>query len=318
MPEPTPAQIIQHARSALLQGIVADLADVVVSPSGVRITSFADTGNKKSVAFATEWLARVNGEPPQWTVNVVAGKRDGQVYGNQFEELVKSYIEASYIPLAKSIFGNHNQRVERYTIGGDEDHEDATVDASFFSKFYQYHGLETLAATLKSNPHLAASLGNIYEVRPDVVVYQKKPLSETEQMLTACVSCKWTIRSDRVQNTRVEARNLINNRVARAPQIVAVTVEPLPSRLKAIAAGTGEIDCTYHVDLPALVHAVEAVTRATWKTKWDRLNPARRRMTEVEYIEAGLQSDPQWATLNMLITGRRLKDIIELPADLLM
>lgn len=78
MPESTPAQIIQYARSTLLKGIVENLADVVMSKRGVLITSFADRGNRKSIAFATEWLTRVNREPPQWRIRKVAAKRDRQ------------------------------------------------------------------------------------------------------------------------------------------------------------------------------------------------------------------------------------------------
>ena len=65
-------------------------------------------------------------------------------------------------------------------------------------------------------------------------------------MLHASISCKWTIRSDRSQNSRTEALNLIRNRKGRVPHIAVVLFEPLPSRIASIAMGTGDIDCTYH------------------------------------------------------------------------
>ena len=43
-----------------------------------------------------------------------------------------------------------------------------------------------------------------------------------KSILHASVSCKWTIRSDRSQNTRTEALNLIRNRKGKVPIVVAV------------------------------------------------------------------------------------------------
>jgi hypothetical protein len=82
------------------------------------------------------------------------------------------------------------------------------------------------------------------------------PLPEGGPFLHAAVSCKWTIRSDRVQNIRHEANLLLRHRRGRAPHIVAVTAEPLPSRLASIAMGTGELDCVYHLVLDELREAV--------------------------------------------------------------
>jgi hypothetical protein len=106
-------------------------------------------------------------------------------------------------------------------------------------------------------------------------------------LLHASISCKWTIRSDRVQNARSEALNLIRNRKGRLPHVVVVTGEPLPSRLSAIALGTGDIDCVYHFALPELIASVR----------------------ELE-LEDTLES------LNVMVNGKRLKDISDLPLDL--
>ena len=76
-------------------------------------------------------------------------------------------------------------------------------------------------------------------------------------ILHASISAKWTMRSDRAQNSRTEALNLIRNRKGHLPHIVVVTGEPLPSRLASLALGTGDIDCMYHFALYELVKAVK-------------------------------------------------------------
>ena len=130
------------------------------------------------------------------------------------------------------------------------------------SAFAQYEHLDELQAAVKANPELEAAIGGDYLVRPDIVIWREgldentlqaservggevsllSPVrsansSHPRRILHASVSCKWTIRSDRVQNTRTEALNLARNRKGRAPHIVAVTMEPLPGRLASIAVG---------------------------------------------------------------------------------
>lgn len=106
-------------------------------------------------------------------------------------------------------------------------------------------------------------------------------------ILHASISCKWTMRSDRSQNTRTEALNLIRNRKGQVPHIVAVTIEPMPTRLASIAMGTGDVDCTYH---SALYELKEAVDES--------------------------HNSDQAEMLDTLISGRRLRDISDLPFDL--
>ena len=105
--------------------------------------------------------------------------------------------------------------------------------------------------------------------------------------LRAAVSCRWTIRSDRAQNTRTEALNLIRNRKGNTPHIVAVTFEPLPGRLSSLALGTGDLDCMYHVALAELEEAI-------------------RETGSEDHIEQ----------IETLVKGRRLRDISDLPVDL--
>lgn len=71
------------------------------------------------------------------------------------------------------------------------------------------------------------------------------------------------------------------------PHIVVVTGEPTPNRIASIALGTGDIDCVYHFALPEMINAVKALG--------------------YEDAEELLQT---------MIGGKRLRDIADLPLDL--
>ena len=79
--------------------------------------------------------------------------------------------------------------------------------------------------------------------------------------------------------------NLVRNRKGKTPHIVVVVGEPLPGRIASLAYGTGDIDCVYHFAL----HELTATA-------------------------AGSDSDAE--LLNTLVSGRRLRDISDLPFDL--
>jgi len=102
----------------------------------------------------------------------------------------------------------------------------------------------------------------------------------------ASISCKWTIRSERSQNCRTEALYLIN-RKGKLPHIIVVTAEALPSRIASIALGTGDIDCVYHFALYELMASVR----------------------EADLEDAG-------EMLRIMVEGKRLRDISDLPLDL--
>jgi hypothetical protein len=126
--------------------------------------------------------------------------------------------------------------------------------------------------------------GEISQLTPLRQVNYRNP----KPILHATVSCKWTIRSDRSQNTRTEALNLIRNRKGKAPNIVCVTAKPMPTRLASLAMGTGDIDCVYHMALPELAGSVKE-----------------------------LGSEDQQEMLDTLTSGKRLRDISDLPFDLI-
>ncbi len=107
-------------------------------------------------------------------------------------------------------------------------------------------------------------------------------------ILNACISCKWTIQSSDSKTTSFEVFNLIRNRKGHLPHIVAVTAEPLPTRIASLALGTGDLDCVYHFALDELIEATREV-----------------------------DNEGQMDMLQILIDGRRLRDISDLPFDLI-
>lgn len=127
------------------------------------------------------------------------------------------------------------------------------------SAYRQYAHLARLDALVKNEPTLRVELGLDYMISPDVTVSFEHGEGDLPPVLHAAVSCKFSIRSDRVQNIRHEGVSMIRHRRGRQPHIVTVTSEPLPSRLAAICRGTGEVDAVYHVCLPQLSQAVAEV-----------------------------------------------------------
>lgn len=230
----------------------------------------------------------------------VKTKALGQTSGAKFEVINMHFLESTFPKL-------QNLRPGKWHIV-----KLGNRNAMRVSSFSQYEHLDYLARLTQNNPKLAASLGNDYMVSPDVVVYRDpepeefinagenivdasiaqhadiREINNSLPILHASVSAKWTIRSDRAQNSRTEALGLVRNRKGRLPHIVVVTAEPLPSRLASLALGTGDIDCVYHFALPEMIRTVESL---------EKEEDARE-------------------MLRILVEGKRLKDISDLPLDL--
>jgi hypothetical protein len=158
---------------------------------------------------------------------------------------------------------------------------------------------------------LATALGEGYIISPDLVIVRSpesdasinKPeklvdgdsaklaslraANKGNPILHATISCKWSIRSDRAQNSRTEALNLIRYRKGRTPHIAIVTAEPTPSRIASVALGTGDIDCVYHFAL-----------------------------YELQKVLSGSKYPDAKMLLDSMVDGKRLKDISDLPLDL--
>lgn len=256
------------------------------------IASNADKDGRTSVALALS-IAQQLSAPS-------ATKLPGQTAGQEFERLVTEFLESAFEYLKAMMPGyGATQCVNSRS--------DLVI-----ARYAQYSHLNEVKRIADSNPDLAVFVGNDYSVASDVVV-SRNPITDdvfqamglsldhqsarqspmrasnnTKPLMHASVSCKWTMRSDRAQNSRFEALSLIRSRKGRVPHIVVVTGEPLPSRLASLALGTGDIDCVYHFALPELQKAV-----------------ADEQQEEAENL------------LRLMVDGNRLRDISDLPIDLL-
>lgn len=280
--------IIAEARK---QFHAALLDNNILSINNAGVPTNADKDNKASVAIASSIANKLMAETNE--------RRAGQTSGAAFEEVTTQFVKNTFPKF-------QHLRPGKWTVLklGNR----SKIKASAFA---QYEHLAYLDELTKANKKLSAMIGNDYMVSPDIVVYRElytdeelnsgicivdkenskmadlRESSGGKPILHASVSAKWTIRSDRAQNSRTEALNLIRNRKGSLPHIVVVTGEPLPSRLSSIALGTGDIDCVYHFALYELIEAVD--------------NYGREDVRD---------------TLKTLIDGKRLKDISDLPLDL--
>ena len=261
------------------------------------VASNADTSSRGSKAISRK-IVDILVDKYHHTVNQ-ADKISGQTLGRQFETLTMEFLRDTFPQL-------QNLRPGQWTIL-----QLGNNNRLKTSDFAQYEHLAYLNELTTANAQLSAALGNDYLVAPDVVIYRDlyedaeinssqlvvdrntsnladiRKANGGKPILHASVSAKFTMRSDRAQNSRTEALNLIRNRKGHLPHIVVVTAEPMPNRLASLALGTGDIDCMYHFALPELVQAVQ-----------------------------GVGTEDAKETLETLVQGKRLKDISDLPLDL--
>lgn len=253
--------------------------------------NFADRGNRASRAIAHGIVNRLG-------CSANYEKLSGQTAGGLFETITKDFLEQAFALLG------HLRPGEWYYS-----------TQSPISEFDQYEHLANLEKIVEQDNLLASVLGTDYIITPDIVI-GRWPASDEEvnqdrivltagdslakftplrkanferpcPILHASISCKWTLRSDRGQNARTEALNLIRNRKGPLPHVMAVTAEPLPTRIYSLALGTGDLDCVYHFALPELQESI-----------------------------AEIGNEDQMDMLMILIEGRRLRDISDLPFDL--
>ncbi|MFJ4812255.1 NgoMIV family type II restriction endonuclease [Streptomyces longwoodensis] len=203
--------------------------------SGALAPNSADSSSTPSKALAAKILDYLGVAP-----GIVLPETPSHP-GPQLEEKTREHL-AGILPVANP---SRTWHVDRKKVIAD---------------FSQYSHLRKLQRAVDKNPVLSADLGFDYLISPDVTVGASVSGSaDTELFLHAVVSCKWTIRSDRVQNIRHEFLQMIRHRRGRLPHLVAVTAEPMPSRIAAIARGTGEVDAVYHIAFDALRDAVKTV-----------------------------------------------------------
>ncbi len=270
----------------------AQLKDTILRVDAKKIPSNADKDSRISVAIAQGIVKRLG----QYS----SGTRlAGQSSGNRFEEICEVFIRNTFLQL-------EHLRPGKWRILCT-----ASRNRLEIACFDQYQHLLALDKAAHENPDLAAVLGSDYTITPDIIIarepeddaiinVKKKILDDSVTryaslrkknnslpILHASISCKWTIRSDRAQNARSEALNLIRNRKGPLPHICIITGEPLPSRIASIALGTGDIDCVYHFALAELLSTVQE-----------------------------LDAEDSVNMLKTMVDGKRLRDISDLPLDL--
>ena len=260
---------------------------------GTPYPNFADVSSRSSVTIANAIVESIG------FAKRTSSRITGQTAGALFEKITTEFIQDAFESISHLRPGQWQYLTTRTQI----------------SNFAQYRHLENLASLVSNNQVLSAALGHGYIVTPDIVV-ARYPVARDEvnasqtlldgseyaqltpflsanraeplPLLHASISCKWTIRSDRSQNTRTEALNLIRNRKGNLPHILAVTAEPLPMRIASLALGTGDIDCVYHFALNELRQACQSIP----------------------------QAEDQTEMLEIMIAGDRLRDISDLPFDI--
>lgn len=284
---PVPVEFVE-ARKAYHAALLKET--LTINSKGV--VSNADSSNRASIAIAKGIAELLKAE--------TQGERiAGQTSGNQFEGACADFVQQTFTKLG------------HLRPGSWDVHQVTGRNRLEIARYEQYAHLVALDRAAKNDAELAAALGSDYTITPDIVVVRATEddsvinasgllVDDTVSMLAslrkksnglpllhASISCKWTIRSDRAQNARSEALNLVRNRKGRLPHVVVVTAEPTPSRLASIALGTGDIDCVYHFALYELQETIKA-----------------------------LGMDDAADMLAVMVNGNRLKDISDLPLDL--
>lgn len=284
--------ILCEARKKYHQDLCDQILQFVTTKDHGRNARNADASNASSRIVANH-------------IAIMLGAKDGpsmagQTVGNKFEDITADFVKNVFMQASHLRPGDWTVRRE------------TSRNPLVIAKFSQYSHLEAVFRASKDNPELAAVLGRDYSVASDVVIYKDR-VSDAEinstinivdpassgsddlrkatghfPALHASISCKWTIRSDRAQNSRTEALDLIRKRKGRVPHISVVTAEPLPTRLSSLCLGTGDLDCVYHISLRELIEAV-----------------GQFKQSEASDL------------LSIMVDSKRLKDVADLPLDLL-
>ena len=293
------------------QRICRDIIRITTNPrTGRTYPNFADGANTNSreIAYGIVELLEY-----QTNTEILSG----QSAGGGFEQITRDYLDAAFLmlehlqPSGEFIYRTH-------------------TPISDFEQYEHLAKLERLVDRLlhgddEENRELATALGHEYIIVPDIAV-ERLPVSDEKinergtiidmqddvakltpirlansadpahprRILHASISCKWTIRSDRSQNARTEALNLLRNRAGTVPRICTITAEPMPTRIQSVASGTGDIDAVYHFALHELKQTLSLLAASGNVGMYDQLD-----------------------ILTALINGNRLRDISDLPFDLL-
>jgi hypothetical protein len=269
----------------------AALLNSILTVNSAGVISNADKDSPNSRAIARGIAERLKAE-------TIAERAAGQTAGREFETITATFVRDTFSALTHLRPGLWDVR------------QVSSRDRLEIARYEQYAHLIALDRAASNDPALAAALGNDYTITPDIIVVRQlasddvinalsgvvddrvatlaslRALNGGLPLLHASISCKWTLRSDRAQNARSEALNLMRNRKGPLPHIMVVTAEPTPGRLASIALGTGDIDCVYHFALYELQETLHAL--------------GLTRLAD---------------QLHVMVSGKRLKDISDLPLD---
>lgn len=265
----------------------ATTLESILTRSAAGVPSNADKASKPSIAISNAILDQLGPA-------VTAQKLPGQTAGSDFESICATFVRVCFERM-----GHLRPGAFTVTKGGG------------IAQFDQYAHLDDLEAIAKANREIATAIGSDYLIKPDIVVSREpeedttinapgtlvdldtarltslRKVNQDMAILHASISCKWTLRSDRAQNARSEGLNLVRNRKGRLPHIAVITAEPMPGRVASLALGTGDIDCVYHFALYELRKAL--------------VDQEREETLDI---------------LDTMIEGKRLRDISDLPLDL--
>ena len=255
--------------------------------------SFADETNSASCEIAWGILIRLKAEdspqPPS-----------RQSYGSRFAIITATFIEESIQQL-------------RNTRSGNWSYFTRLLSPQFDQSEHKKHSKRAEGSPDAPPPALAFDDENV--LTPDIIVGRKPFTDEksschgmvvaadeqlanpalsrsahfTNHHLHAIISCKWKVHGNPPHGSYVLPTYRGRNCVGRFPHIVVVTAEPLPTRLAAIALGTGDVDCVYHFALHEMLAAIEEI-----------------------------DNEDQMDMLKIMLEGKRLRDISDLPFDLAM
>ena len=215
--------LISEARKIFHRRLI-ETGTLTLSESGVASNADVSSASSKALASRTaELVSRGCGCEIH-----TADKIPGQALGRQFEILVSEFLRDTFLKL-------DGFRPGKWIISR----------GAKTSDFSQYEHLAALSGLIGGNIQLAAMLGNDYIVAPDIVIYCERyddgeinshsqivdgnsaiasdirKTSGASPILHASISAKFTIRSDRAQNSRTEALNLIRNRKGHLLHIAA-------------------------------------------------------------------------------------------------
>lgn len=185
------------------------------------------------------------------------------------EKAFTTFEQFTHLSAARELRGDMAKEVaqavselERYSSRADLDEEVLSKLTGHLNKIR-----EEIKLTEDRRRDLLNLLGEESLLKLDVTVSRELPNSVDKaaplRHLVAGLSLKWTLRTDRAQDCRSQGAKMAALRRGRMPHFAAVTMEPRPSMLALLGRGSGDIDCVYHLHLPALSDAIDEYCTGT-------------------------------------------------------